>query len=116
MLNFRTLLAALTLVGGLTACSGSTADDSSAAVDECGADAPRETHTCTELCTLYFENCTDYQTKFADQAACEADCPTEAGPAGDCEGNTLGCRYQHASEAANDDHCDEANGDLTCVE
>lgn len=117
MLNFRSFLTAslFTLVAGLTGCSGTTTDDSAPA-DTCGADAPRETHTCADLCTLYFQNCSEYQTKYADEAACEADCPTEAGPAGDCEGNTIGCRYQHASEANNDDHCDEADGDLTCVE
>jgi hypothetical protein len=111
MSSLRTALTACLFVvtATLAACSGGQDTGT-------GDTAAAETHTCAQLCTLYFTNCSTYQTRFADESACEAACPTTQGTPGDDAGNSIECRYYHASQAANDDHCDEADGDQSCVD
>ena len=103
--RFIVLSTALAL--GLVACSGKSTTDSGTAAAA----------TCSGYCTTFAANCTGEMFTYTDDADCQTQCATwDQGEVGVEEVNTLECRWSHAQEAANDDHCGEAQADSTsCI-
>jgi hypothetical protein len=93
-------------------------DGAEAGSSEEGGTSGSALATCADYCATLASNCTGANFGYADEAECNTKCAGfEQGTPGVEEVDTLECRWVHAQEANEDEHCQEAAFMSTnCVE